>query len=107
MCGGTIMTNRLMIFARKFVGIFYGGEDNGLVAVFEDKMRGRSMLTTEELCDRIEAAINSKNPMQKEILRVDRFALVALIEAQRRIADGRELAEDYPPISPENTVMVQ
>jgi hypothetical protein len=83
-----------------FLGVYYAGQEHGLVALFEaDQQGARSGMTIGALCDRIEQQMATGQYYHARAkLAVDRAALQALIESQRKVFARKARYGDYPPL---------
>ncbi len=83
-----------------FVGVCYAGDEQGLVALFEViPGQERYYMTISELCDRIEHQMGTGMYYHaRTALMVDRAALLALIEAQRKVLALKASHDDFPVI---------
>ncbi|MGB4102421.1 MAG: hypothetical protein WBK91_11015 [Alphaproteobacteria bacterium] len=84
----------------RFVGVYYAGTDHGLVALFESGAdQARYYMTIGELCDRIEHQMGTGMYYNaRTMLMLDRVALLALIEAQRKVLALKAAYDDFPAL---------
>lgn len=83
-----------------FLGVYYAGQEHGLVALFESDREGaRCGMTIGALCDRIELQMATGQYYHARAkLAVDRAALQLLPESQRKVFARKACYGDYPPL---------
>mgnify|MGYP003393573558 CR=1 FL=1 len=93
---------------RNFLGVFYAGPLLDLVALFEDSAgRTRYYMTLSQLCDRVERQMNTGAYIDApSLLKADRTALMALIEAQRDVLIQKSAYRDFPPLQAEDRLLI-
>lgn len=86
--------------SRDFLGVYNAGQPTGLVALFESSAGNtRYYMTINQLCDRIEHQMNTgMYYYARTLLKIDRAALMALIEAQRSVMAQKSDYSDYPMV---------
>lgn len=93
---------------QSFLGVYYAGQERGLVALFEANQVGsRSSMTIGALCDRIEQQMAAGQYYHaRAMLAVDRAALLALIESQRKVFARKARYVDYPTLVEDQVIAV-